>query len=159
MFVWLVYIGYNQIHKELFLSLDVGGAICDEVPLEVSGTYLADKNGNWEGDKDFVYSNSLYAFQFNRLKSSLSDFAGVIDITMNEINSLSEVMKANNLALTILYWTTWTLVSSIAALDMNSSDPSSTFLHGDKNHFFYLTGTICETSLMMVCSSMDVRFV
>ena len=137
-----MYTGYHRIHGELFLSLDASKAICDEVPLEVSGTYLADKNGNWEGDKDFVYSNSLYAFQFNRLKSSLSDFAGVIDITMNEINSLSEVMKANNLALTILYWTTWTLVSSIVALDMNSTDVANSFLNDDKTHYFYLTGTV-----------------
>jgi hypothetical protein len=112
-------------------------AICEEVPLEVSGTFLADNNGNWEGDKEFEYSKAIYSFTFNRLESSESAFADIIDIALDRMGALSELMKRNNLVITILFWTTWEIVSSA-----EEHDPveDATFVNDDKTHYFSLTG-------------------
>jgi hypothetical protein len=154
-FAWLVQQSFQQISRELFLSLNSDEGICSEVPLEVSGTFLADARGNWEGDKDFEYSSAIYSFDFNGLETSEKGFAAIIDLTLQQISSINEVMIRSNLALTILYWTTWVFVSKSGGAYMyhNSSSGSSgessgesssgdghAFLEDDRTHYFYLTG-------------------
>lgn len=140
-FGWLVYSRYKQINQELFLSLDSEEGICKEVPLEVSGTFLADNAGNWEGHQEFDYTRAIYSFSFNRLESSESEFVDVIDSVLSRVDAITAVMRANNLATTILFWTTWVFVSS-AEVEGNSSSlgKQSSFLNDDKTHFFSLTG-------------------
>jgi hypothetical protein len=152
-FAWLVQQSFQQISRELFLSLNSDEGICSEVPLEVSGTFLADARGNWEGDKDFEYSSAIYSFDFNGLETSEKGFAAIIDLTLQHMSSINEVMIRSNLALTILYWTTWVFVSKSGGAYMyyNSSSGSSSsgesssgdghaFLEDDRTHYFYLTG-------------------
>ena len=150
-FAWLVQQSFQQISRELFLSLNSDEGICSEVPLEVSGTFLADARGNWEGDKDFEYSSAIYAFDFNGLETSEKGFAAIIDLTLQQISSINEVMIRSNLAVTILYWTTWVFVSKSGGAYMyyngtsessggSSSGGGHAFLEDDRTHYFYLTG-------------------
>ena len=122
--------------------MDALEGICDEVPLEISGTYLADDNGNWEGDKEFEYSRAIYSFDFNRLETSEKGFAGIIDIALNRMDEITEIMKNNNLAITVLFWTSWVFVSSTYGFEANITDLQNDFLTDDKTHYFYLTGKL-----------------
>lgn len=143
-FAWLVYAGYRKIRAQVFLSLnshDEEGD-CDGVPLEVSGSFLADDQGNWEGDKDFVYSKAIYFFTFNRLVSSESTYAAVIDSALNRLDTINEIMQANNLATTILFWTTWTYISSAREVNTTAPDLEDSLLADERSHYFGLTG-IC----------------
>ena len=143
MFFYLVFAAYQQFRKVKFLSLSElqGEADCEEVPLPISGVFLADNNGNWEGQNDFDYSRALYGFEFNRLETTESAFVGIIDIALAEVERINKIMMQNNLAVTILFWTMWTFISSNAKYT-NDTLRDHSFLNDDKSHYLYLTGNI-----------------
>mmetsp|Transcript_17910 Transcript_17910/g.33677 ORF Transcript_17910/g.33677 Transcript_17910/m.33677 type:complete len:755 (-) Transcript_17910:313-2577(-) len=140
-FIWLVYSSYVSLRGDKYLSLNSDDGVCNEVPLEVTGTYLADRNGYWEGDRHFEYSSALYSFQFNRLETNAAEFTRVIDAALEHLAYFNRIMEKNNLALTILYWTTWTLVSSSVTNVVNGTEDQS-FIADESTHYFYLTGSI-----------------
>ena len=139
-----MYSGYHQILNSQFLALSNENAICEEVPLEITAKFLADNNGNWEGYADFDYSRAIYTFSFNRLRTSESNFANIVDIAMHQVDIITDIMKQNNMALTILYWTTWAFVST----GQNFTGTQLSSYHDNNEHKFYLTGELLSTSIV-----------
>ena len=65
LFVYFTYTSYNANRNTAFISLSTDDGECNEVAISVTGSYLADDNGNWVGTEDFVYSDSPYQLVLN----------------------------------------------------------------------------------------------
>jgi hypothetical protein len=119
------------------LSLNHGEGICEEIPKDVTGVFRADTQGNWEGEEGFEFSEALYYFQFFHLETSENKFYQVIDTYLGNLDILSEIMRTENLAITVLYWTTWMMKSGDISFE---EDGSNSFSDDSNAHYFSLTG-------------------
>lgn len=129
-FVYSSLRSYNNKRREKFLSLDDQAGICKDIPKDVTGTFRADTYGNWEGEEGFEFSEAIYNFQFFHLETTENNFYQVVDRYLDQLDVLNEVMRTNNFAITVLYWTAW-------LMRVDGSEPFS----DDYNaHYFSLTG-------------------
>lgn len=136
--MYLAVDSYGDNLREKFLALSQDEGVCTEIPKDVSGVYYADSDGNWEGDDEFAFSKSLYSFQFFGLATSEDKFYQVIDTCLGYLDAKSEIMRKENFAITVLYWTTWVLNS--ADIDPSTLVDGHPFLEGSNSQFFSLTG-------------------
>ena len=71
--------GYEQAITEEFISFDQESGICKSVPKSLTGSYLMDINGTWEGEIDFEENKALYQFEFNSLQINNEEFIELMD--------------------------------------------------------------------------------
>jgi hypothetical protein len=147
LFVYLAIDGYYDIRREKFLALSQGDGICEEIPKDVTGVFLADSNGNWQGDEGFEFSQALYRFTFFHLETSEDNFHYVIESYLSRLDVLGDLMKTENLATTVLFWTTWMINSGDSTFNEQSSQSeegdvrsSNSFSDDNNAHYFTLTG-------------------
>ena len=106
LFVVSLYQGIEQ-SKRSFISLTPDSGICRPVPKLLSGSYLMDSEGNWEGSRSFVTENATYEVVFDRFLNTGSRFEIFIDDISKEIQRWSEVMKLAVMTDQLLFWTSW----------------------------------------------------
>jgi hypothetical protein len=68
-FAYFTYSSYEAAINQQYISLTDSGGYCSTVSISVSGSYLGDSGGNWQGSPDFVYA-------FGKYELSLSNFEG-----------------------------------------------------------------------------------
>lgn len=91
LFLFSIIYSYNTLRNELFLSLDRNAGSCRVVSKTINGGFMADINGNWEGNKNFEYRSAIYSgtlinfdgneHDFNSMLQSVFD---IVDIVANE---------------------------------------------------------------------------
>lgn len=59
MFTYFAYKTYVQGITQKYITLEIEGN-CNSIERSISGEYIADTSGNWEGVGDFTYSLALY---------------------------------------------------------------------------------------------------
>lgn len=139
MFVFLVWGSYHDYTVEKFLSLSDEEGICEENPKDVTGVFMSDMNGYWAGDAKFEFSKAMYSFQFFHLESSEDSFYQIIEAYLSELDRVGSIMKTKNLAVTVLYWTTWMISSTELEHEVFDSMTNS--------HYFALTGRMIDIQM------------
>lgn len=87
MFIYFIYTQYEQGRNSSFITLDNTSGVCKgqpssttccEVPQTVSGTFLADTQGNWDTDPTFSYIQNNYAVTVSGLEYTNEQWASVM---------------------------------------------------------------------------------
>jgi hypothetical protein len=90
--------GYYTAVNENYISLDKHSGSCSQVTKPITGSYLADIHGNWEGNTEFKYSQSLYSFKFFNMYATDSELKSVLLTLDDELRLLGQ--KGMNQTLT-----------------------------------------------------------
>ena len=124
-FIAVIVPGYQSQIKTKFLS-PVGSSsskYCDDVTISNSGSFMATKDGSWEGSAAYQYSNATYTMTLVNVQMDQDTFAENMMITYNALVSIGEASKKQNLGVNLLYWMSWATVAP-----------------GYKSQRFYMTG-------------------
>lgn len=100
-------LGYQQEVTSEFMSLDNGAGNCEDVSQPLSGTYLADTSGNWEGTSDFSYNLAIYQFTFSAFEGDDSTFYSLMSFYESQMDELSIKTSTSNVAFVLVLWITF----------------------------------------------------
>mmetsp|Transcript_8750 Transcript_8750/g.14891 ORF Transcript_8750/g.14891 Transcript_8750/m.14891 type:complete len:674 (-) Transcript_8750:138-2159(-) len=133
-FIVLVWQSYKEYRTSKFLSLSGNDGVCEDSSRDVTAVFLADVNGNWEGDDQFEYSKAIYAFHFFHLETNEANFHRIVEAFLTRLDKVGVFMKTQNFAVTVLFWTTWMLNSRELDAEVFADTPD--------NFYFALTGNV-----------------
>jgi len=109
-FLYLFYEGYIVSTTQKFLSLSSDAGICDVVLKPLSGVYLADDLGHWEGHVDFSYVGAKYEFTISQLLLSPDEWRLGIGTSIEQaLNIIGYEGEKSDLARNLLIWMAWSL--------------------------------------------------
>jgi hypothetical protein len=157
-FIIIVLSTYNENIAQVYLSPNFIEGQCDVVSTSVSGTYLADSNGNWQSSSAFKPTEAVYSFTTQDLVASDVTYYNILTSLNDAITFEAMIMPNNTLTGNIIIWTSW--MSSFV------SDGTLQYfnLYGDPGVIFnrqYLLGTIsnvdadCNSSSVVTFSQSD----
>lgn len=106
-FVTFIVFGYLQDRSSRFLAVTPDSGECISVPKPVSGQFLADVNGEWEGSEDFVYTRAIYQFTLPNYAGNNKEYASMIDGAMQAADAMGRAGYQRNLGINILAWTVY----------------------------------------------------
>lgn len=106
-FAYFIWKGYVNAVSVKFISLDQNAGLCDAVLKPVSGTYLADIQGQWFGNPGFDLSLSKYTLELQNFEQSLVEYTEMMNQVNKELVVLGVKGKTRDLADNILLWITW----------------------------------------------------
>lgn len=113
-FIYFVSTSYISGVTDTFISLDSSSGDCKEVPFTLTGTYLADKSGHWENNKNFDDSSAIYRAEFLSFESSTKHYKYLIETEIGgRFNQVGEIGKYRDLA--------WNLIA-LSALTYTNLD-------------------------------------
>ena len=64
-FIYFIYTSYINSVSQAYIALEDDGGNCNDVSIAVTGSYLADAEGNWIGSPSFDYSIAKYDINLN----------------------------------------------------------------------------------------------
>jgi hypothetical protein len=106
-FVALFYTGYTTALKTTFLSPYTGGnptKHCELVPISYTGTYLASRDGFWEGDGNFTYSSAILQFSIVSYAQTTADYFGNLDQLNSGLSYYGVQAAVRDLGFNLLLW-------------------------------------------------------
>jgi hypothetical protein len=104
-FIVFIVIGYISTRNSKFLAVSTDSGECVPVPKTVSGTFLADINGEWEGSDSFIYSRGIYSFTMPNYAGNDKEYADMMLGAFYETNYMGQQGYQRNLGINILVWT------------------------------------------------------
>jgi hypothetical protein len=105
-FVYFVVQNYNISLNQAFISLDSSSGICESVPISITGTFLADNQGNWIGSPEFTYSSALYSLSFNNFEvQSYSQYQQMMSSFYNTLQVIGKIAEYQDLPANLIFWT------------------------------------------------------
>lgn len=104
-FAFFLYTSYTNSVDQAFVALDKSSGDCHEVPIAVSGTFLADRQGNWVNTPAFSYFEAAYAFSFSGLRvNSLAEHTAMMHTFRDHLQAVGSVAPYQNLAVNLIIW-------------------------------------------------------
>ena len=79
MFFYFAYKTYIQGISQKYITLEIEGN-CNSIERSISGEFIADTSGNWEGVGDFTYSLALYDLILADAKFTPEEYEDTMDI-------------------------------------------------------------------------------
>ena len=130
-FLYFAISGYIQARKEEYVSLDSSSGQCEEVVRTLTGTYYASSDGIWEGSVGYQYTNSIYRFSFQGMKTTDAQFKDTLNkLKKDQLVPVGAKQEQFNLAYNLLVWmhysTQFTIGDSVQLFGM-SGDPADVF--------------------------------
>eukprot|EP01039_Chlorochromonas_danica_P004934 gene4934-5417_t len=120
-FIYFLYQNYMNSISKAFVSLNSSDGDCNEVPIAVTGTYLADINGNWINTPQFNYYLAAYSFTFAGLQvNSLSEFQSMMNVFRENLRALGTITPNQNLAINLIIWMVYIKRYSLEYPDMTT---------------------------------------
>ena len=111
-FLYFFISGYQANREERFLSLHSSAGDCKVVLSPVTGEYILDSNGYWQGQVGFEYALGIYSFNFYNFLGSAEDFGQLLLGAYAEILEVSAGSFNNSLALNLMYWMVYSISTS-----------------------------------------------
>jgi len=125
--------GYLNDRNEKFLAVTKSAGDCNSVSKPISGTYLADYQGYWEGSADFNYNNAIYVMYAPQLDTTQSEYVNALDLAFSHLDEIAALSYTQSLAINLLYWMSWSgsvqLGSTVSRFGFTGS-PSVVFDRG-----------------------------
>lgn len=108
LFIGFLVSGYQSNVNTPFLALPLAasGSICSEVPVSVTGTFMATLDGHWEGSPDFNYRQAAFRFSAKSFMSSSEDYEKNGAQLFSYILSVSGAASGENVAYNLVMWMT-----------------------------------------------------
>jgi hypothetical protein len=95
--------GYESGVTSQFVSIDSNAGDCQQVPVALTGTYIADSSGYWAGKENFTYNLALYEFSFVNFVATTQEYASIIGQLAALLEYQSQVMLTSDLAVNLIY--------------------------------------------------------
>ena len=93
-----------------FISLDQSAGDCSEVPLSITGVHSLDSSGHWIGNTLYNPSSAYYSFDMSNFLKNTASYKSIIADQKAIFATIGSISKANNLAINLLYWVTWSKI-------------------------------------------------
>lgn len=107
-FIAFFFSTYLADRRNTYLSPSSTSGDCWNVSKPLSGTFLADDHGRWEGASTFSYSIASYSLNFNNLGVDADVYYDLMQSLYDQLTFLGEIAKTQNLAGNLLLWMTFT---------------------------------------------------
>jgi hypothetical protein len=148
-FLYSYITSYRTLQDEVYLSLSQDTGSCSQVTKVISGVFLADTHGNWEGSLDFEYRSAIYVMTLRNFNGEKNQFTSLLNTGFEVLDSLSTLSYDLNLAGNLIIWMAITMTGQ-------TSDHLHTLqLYGDPKIIFNLPTLV--TSLSNEENNCDVR--
>jgi hypothetical protein len=108
LFFVFIYTSYTAAVQQPFMSLQ-NGPLCTDVSINVTQQLMADRNGNWLGQAEFLYQYCTFDIQLNLFQGTFQDFSYAMNQIYLETMKLGSLSVNQNLALNIIYWMNYIL--------------------------------------------------
>ena len=91
---------------------DASSSTCCEIPVSVSGTFLADARNNWNTDKTFSYINGLYYVSMAGLKYTIEDWTKFMLVVQSRLELIGDTKGSlRDFAWNVIAWASFTVTS------------------------------------------------
>eukprot|EP01031_Cornospumella_fuschlensis_P042177 gene42177-51502_t len=105
LFAYFVGTSYLAAMEQSYIATDKNSGQCESVSIAVTGSYLADKQGNWIGSPDFLYSGAKYDLSFNNFQvTSFSQYVEMMETFEAALLSMGAKANVQNLPYNLLVW-------------------------------------------------------
>jgi hypothetical protein len=106
-FMWSVYI---QGTTAAFISLDINSGDCVVVKKSITGEYIADTNGVWNGNQGFDYTRGLYVVGFTEASITQEEYAKILTLANEQVHALSDRAMQQDLTYNLLIYMSWQFI-------------------------------------------------
>jgi hypothetical protein len=96
---------YNKERTKPYISLDDASG-CEQVPVEVTGDYMASTDGLWQTNADFNENHALFLFSFENYAANYEEYRADIATLKALIIELGTICETQNLALNVIMLST-----------------------------------------------------
>jgi hypothetical protein len=103
-FLFSVISSYKTLRNEQFLSLSDQAGSCSSISKVVDLQFMADINGNWEGQIDFEYRSAIYAGTLNNFNGNEVAFNQLLQDLFRQIDRIAEQSSRLDLAENLMIW-------------------------------------------------------
>lgn len=136
-FFYFFYTNYVNSINQAFISLDDDSGTCETVPVPITGSFLADRNGYWYGNPHFVYSSAKFEVKLaSYTVSGLDQYQEMIRVFEDDVHRLANTAGTRTGAHNLILW-----MSFIRFYSTTTSVQSEVHALGDGNvQYFQLTG-------------------
>jgi hypothetical protein len=107
LFIYFVLQGYEQGVTTKYISLDPTSGVCVDVVKSVSGAYMVDTNGTWEGHPNFDYSRAMYEMDWTDSTMTSAQYTEIMNMAKSQLTELGTASGGMDLATTLLMYTAW----------------------------------------------------
>ena len=147
MFIYFTWVNYESQANQAFIVVsESDGSRCQTVPINITGSYLADSGGNWVGFPDFVYAQSLYSLELSNFYiHSNSQYVEMMDNFKSALDDIGRISMHQDLSENLLYWMSFIQYFSVeypTSTDFNSigyGQLQSLQMTGNPQNVFQLT--------------------
>lgn len=110
LFLYLVITGFLSTSSQKYLApSESAPRSCAEVLNTISGTYIADRKGRWEGQNNFSYSLGVYSFSAAGLALTYNQYVFYLTMLYSDLLYHGEIAMNNSLPYNILIWTSYVI--------------------------------------------------
>lgn len=106
-FIYFTYFGYDELTSSKFLSLDQNSGICVKVTKQVSGVFVGDSFGNWEGVSAFRAEYGLYRLELNNYAHTEEEYAVFMVDFGHLLAQIGIAALSRSLEENLVYWMVW----------------------------------------------------
>eukprot|EP01031_Cornospumella_fuschlensis_P030791 gene30791-37200_t len=108
-FAYFMYSSYQDAISQAYISLEKKGrGLCSDVPIKVSGNFLADTTGSWIDTPDFDYYDAAFSFDFASLHvNSVREYTQMILTFKESLKMVGNFGPSSNLAVNLIIWMTF----------------------------------------------------
>jgi len=153
LFVYFIIQGYQQGISQQYISLQSNNGICESVPAPLTGTFLADINGNWQASEHFDVTLAAYIFQFQDLNVDLATYSMMISNLQTKLEQYALLSQTSNLGINLLMWMVLSelfYAPHVSSSASSASNVSQTFaLTGQPQYVFdrqYIVGSLLNAT-------------
>lgn len=103
-FLFSLIYGYQILRDEKFLSLTKNAGSCSSISKVVDSQFMADENGNWEGNIEFEYRSAIYSGQLNNFNNKDVPFEDLLKRAFYVIDEIGQESSSLDLAENLVIW-------------------------------------------------------
>jgi hypothetical protein len=80
------------------------------VTISNTGTFLASREGLWQGAKNFSFANGSYVMTVTNYQATQSEFRAQMQDVYEDLVDVGRHAKTQNLGVNLLFWMSWSEV-------------------------------------------------
>ena len=110
MFAYFMYSVYVQGRSSAFISLDINSGDCQVIKKSITGQYIADTNGVWNGYEGFDYTRGLYVIGFTEASITQTEYEDILYAVHDQVSALSDRAMLHDLTYNLLIYMSWQFI-------------------------------------------------
>lgn len=125
-----------------FISLSSISGDCEPVLKPVTGSFVADTNGDWEGFGDFSYSGANFNLILTGAEMSFEQYQDVIVVARDQLASLGALAVNLDLSANLALIMSWAMICDPAVYPVCATMEEQYFVFTGSSQYIFLSTTI-----------------